>query len=228
MNDTAERQGSPDPAPTLTKAQLGEKIRAARKAGGVTLLQLAERSGVSLASLSKAERGLIALSYEKFLAVSQALQLDLTDLFHKSSGAETPGRMVVDRVNEAVIYKANRYLYGMLATEWPQKKMTPMYGKVEPGKPTNAADFSKHAGEEFIFVLSGSLTMQFENGESRTLHAHDSIYFDSALGHHYLCASEAAVEILVVCVNDSSDASVAGTTLAEARPWTPSNKSPLL
>ncbi|NYT48992.1 helix-turn-helix transcriptional regulator [Parapusillimonas granuli] len=202
---------------------MGEKIRAARKAGGVTLLQLAERSGVSLASLSKAERGLIALSYEKFLAVSQALALDLTDLFHKPSGKGVRERMVVDRVNEAVIYKADRYLYGMLATEWPQKKMTPMYGKVEPGKPVNTADFSRHAGEEFIFVISGSLTMQFENGESRTLHAHDSIYFDSGLGHHYLCASADAVEILVVCVNESNEP---GTALAEPRPWTPSNKSP--
>lgn len=223
MSDAAEQYRGPGQAPTLTKAELGEKIRTARKASGVTLLQLAERSGVSLASLSKAERGLIALSYEKFLAVSQALQLDLTDLFHKPSGSGLQGRIVVDRVNEAVIYKANRYLYGMLATEWPQKKMTPMYGKVEPGKPTNAADFSKHAGEEFIFVISGSLTMQFENGESRTLHAHDSIYFDSGLGHHYLCASGEAVEILVVCVNDAADI---GTALAETSPWTLSNKSP--
>jgi transcriptional regulator with XRE-family HTH domain len=216
MKEAAQTHCLP-PGTTLSKQELGEKIRVARRASGVTLVELAERSGVSLASLSKAERGLIALSYEKFLAVSQALQLDLTDLFHKPSGAGAPGRIVVDRVNEAVIYKANRYLYGMLATDWPQKKMTPMYGKVEPGKPVNASDFSKHAGEEFIFVLSGSLTMQFENGEARTLHMHDSIYFDSSVGHHYVCASEEAVQILVVCVNESVNS---GTSFAETGPWT--------
>ncbi len=186
----------------LSKSEMGAKIRAARKMQGLTLMDLAQRSNVSLASLSKTERGLIALSYEKFLAVSQALQMDLSDLFNKSAPARQKTDMIVDRANGAVIYRANRYLYGMLATEWAQKKMTPMYGRVEPGIPIDASDFSKHAGEEFIFVLEGSLTMQFENGTKQTLHKHDSIYFNSALGHHYLCASPETVEILVVCVND--------------------------
>lgn len=185
----------------LTKHEMGNKIRAARKDQGLTLMDLSRRSKVSLASLSKAERGLIALSYEKFLAVSQALGMDLSDLFRKTE-AQEKGGVVVDRADDAVIYRANRYLYGMLATKWPQKKMTPMYGRVEPGAPIDASDFSKHAGEEFIFVLEGSLTMEFENGTSQTLNRHDSIYFNSALGHHYLCASPTAVEILVVCLND--------------------------
>lgn len=185
----------------LSKVEMGAKIRAARQAKKLTLMELAARSGVSLSSLSKAERGLTALSYEKFLAVSQALALDLTDLFSKTAPRGT-APMVVDRANEAVIYRAHRYLYGMLATQWAQKKMTPMFGRVEPGAPVDAADFSKHAGEEFIFVLEGSLTMQFENGTFQTLNKRDSIYFDSSLGHHYICASPEPVEILVVCVND--------------------------
>ena len=188
---------------TLTKNEMGAKIRAARKEQGLTLMDLSQLSKVSLASLSKAERGLIALSYEKFLAVSQALGMDLSELFRKTA-PQAKGGIVVDRANDAVIYRAHRYLYGMLATEWPQKKMTPMYGRVEPGVPMDASDFSKHAGEEFIFVLEGSLTMAFENGTSQTLNRHDSIYFNSALGHHYLCASATAVEILVVCLNDGA------------------------
>lgn len=185
----------------LSKHEMGAKIRAARRAQNLTLVELAKRSGVSLSSLSKAERGLVAFSYEKFLAVSQALALDLTDLF-SNSAPQPAGAVVVDRANEAVIFRAHRYLYGMLATEWAHKKMTPMFGRVEPGAPIDASDFSKHAGEEFIFVLEGSLTMQFEDGSSRTLHKRDSIYFDSSLGHHYICASEEPVEMLVVCVND--------------------------
>ena len=185
----------------LSKVEMGAKIRAARQAQKMTLMELAARSGVSLSSLSKAERGLVALSYEKFLAVSQALALDLTELFSKTPPHGTAA-LVVDRANEAVIYRAHRYLYGMLATQWAHKKMTPMFGRVEPGVPIDAADFSKHAGEEFIFVLEGSLTMQFEDGSSQTLNKRDSIYFDSSLGHHYICASAEPVEILVVCVND--------------------------
>ncbi len=204
--EAAELQSSPasKEGRVLSKVEMGAKIRAARKAQKMTLVELSGRSGVSLSSLSKAERGLVALSYEKFLAVSQSLAMDLTDLFSFSAPRQAPA-VVVNRANEAVIYRAHRYLYGMLATEWAYKKMTPMFGRVEPGVPVDAADFSKHAGEEFIFVLEGSLTMEFEDGSARTLNKHDSIYFDSALGHHYICASPDPVEILVVCVNEGAD-----------------------
>ena len=156
----------------------------------------------------------MALSYEKFLAISQALHLDLADLFHKSTPPQQKADMIIDRANTAVVYRANRYLYGMLATEWAHKKMTPMYGRVQPGTPIDAADFSKHAGEEFIFVLDGCLILQFENGQTQTLNRHDSIYFNSALGHHYLCGSEAPVEMLVVCVNEGDTAEIANSLSA--------------
>lgn len=195
---------------TLSRHDLGLRIRRARQELGLTLHELAERSGVSLASLSKAERGLNALSYEKFLAVSRALDLDLSALFGQPASLR-PCQVIVDRAGEEVQYVAHRYHYGMLATAWANKKMTPMYGRVEPGQPIDAADFSKHAGEEFIFVLRGSLTMQFEDGRTETLHERDSLYFDSALGHHYLCASPDTVEILVVCVNDPDPASPTGS-----------------
>ncbi len=186
--------------PRLSKAELGARIRRERNRQSMTLAELSRRSGVSLASLSKAERGQNALSYDKFLAVSQALHLDLSELFGRPE-APSPRNIVVDRAGQGVHYVANRYHYGMLATAWPNKRMTPMQGRVEPGEPIDAADFSQHAGEEFIFVLRGVLTMQFADGRSETLHAHDSIYFDSSLGHHYLCASAEPVDILVVCLD---------------------------
>lgn len=47
----------------LSKTAMGARIRDERKRQGLTLLMLARLSNVSLSTLSKAERGLIGLSY---------------------------------------------------------------------------------------------------------------------------------------------------------------------
>ncbi len=187
----------------ISKTAMGARIRDERKRQGLTLLMLARLSNVSLSTLSKAERGLIGLSYEKFLAVSRALKMDLSDLFKAPRDQNESGMdILVGRASRTVTYHAHRYEYGMLASEWINKKMTPMHGRVLSGEPRDATDFSQHEGEEFIFVIEGQLTMQFQDGRRHVLQARDSIYFKSNLGHLYLCEHGESVEILVVCVNN--------------------------
>jgi transcriptional regulator with XRE-family HTH domain len=186
----------------LDKAELGQRLRTARQALNLTLAELAELSQVSVASISKAERGLLALSYEKFAALAAALKLDLSMLFGDAPGGFEAGSAVVTRSEEVVQYHSERYLYGMLATKVAAKKMTPMLGRVEARSVLRPGEFSKHPGEEFIFVLDGVLEMHFADGRVARLEKHDSIYFDSGLGHLYVNGGEEGAQILVVCCND--------------------------
>lgn len=192
----------------LDKSELGLRLRTARQALNLTLAELAELSQVSVASISKAERGLLALSYEKFAALAAALKLDLSMLFGDAADAPSgfeAGSAVVTRSEEVVEYKSERYLYGMLATKVAAKKMTPMIGRVEARSVLRPGEFSKHPGEEFIFVLDGVLEMHFADGRVVRLEKHDSIYFDSGLGHLYVNGGDEGAQILVVCCNDAKD-----------------------
>jgi len=113
---------------------------------------LARLSNVSLSTLSKAERGLIGLSYEKISGRQPGLEDGLSDLFKTPRDQNESGMdILVGRASRTVTYHAHRYEYGMLASEWINKKMTPMHGRVLAGKPRDASDFSQHEGEEFIF-----------------------------------------------------------------------------
>ena len=58
-------------------------------------------------------------------------------------------------------------------------------------------EYIRHGGEEFVFVLGGSLELRFEDGKVFRLEPGDSLYFDSALGHVYLTTSEEDAEVLV-------------------------------
>ncbi|MBN9114907.1 MAG: helix-turn-helix transcriptional regulator, partial [Pandoraea sp.] len=50
---------------------VGARLRSARKENGLTLKTLSERSGVAVSTISKAERGDIALTYDKFGALAR-------------------------------------------------------------------------------------------------------------------------------------------------------------
>src|SRR5665811_1921086 len=54
----------------LDRLTFGHRIRAARKQLGWTLSVLSEASGVSITTISRAERGLLALGYENFSALA--------------------------------------------------------------------------------------------------------------------------------------------------------------
>jgi transcriptional regulator with XRE-family HTH domain len=204
MNTTVSP--APDPTRHLDKVELGARLRSARLAHQLTLAELAQRSQVSVSSISKAERGLLALSYEKFAALALALRLDLSMLFGTQPAGVVAGSAVITRKEEVVEYHSERYLYGMLATQVTGKKMTPMTGRVEARSVLRPGDFSQHSGEEFIFVLDGVLEMHFADGRIARLAKHDSIYFDSGLGHLYVNGSDEPAEILVVCCDEPARA----------------------
>ena len=57
---------------TLDRETFGRRLRSARKRFGWTLAETAGRSGISITTISRAERGQLALSYEKFSALGRA------------------------------------------------------------------------------------------------------------------------------------------------------------
>lgn len=94
-----------------------------------------------------------------------------------------------------VIYDTPKYEYGMLAAG---KRMTPMRAHVRARRKADFADYIRHPGEEFVYLLAGRLAIHFENGRVFRFHPGDSLYFDSAIGHLYL--SGISNSIPVECV----------------------------
>lgn len=198
----------PDPPIDETPGQLnhqevGARIREARKARGLTLQELSERSGVALSTISKAERGDIALTYEKFAGLAQALGLEFEQLLGRrrtpDAGPIHPIRPTFTPSGGQVIYDTPNYEYGMLADALTGKRMLPMRAHIRARSVDDFPDYIRHPGEEFVFVLGGEIELRFENGEAFRLAPGDSLYFDSTVGHIYLSVSEEPAEILACC-----------------------------
>lgn len=192
-------------APNLLSPEaLGVRLRTARKQRGWTLVQVAERSKVSITTISRAERGQLALGYENVAALAQALQLDIGTLFSHEYDEPPPKQgPVVTRAGEGVAYKGLSFTYEFLATSVRGKPINPVLGTIHARKINGPEDFSRHCGVEFIYVLSGEIEVHFETGEVASLGKGDSLYFDSRIGHAYISVSKQLAKIVGVITAES-------------------------
>ncbi|SAI71034.1 transcriptional regulator [Bordetella ansorpii] len=187
----------------LGKEAMGRRLRAERKARKMTLQTLSAASGIAVSTLSKAELGQIALSYEKFASLARALDIDMTRLFRRGDGeppAATP-TYVKGRLDDSLDYVTDNYHYRLLLGDYPDKKMTPMLGIIESRSVDEFEEYVRHPGQEFVIVLSGKVRIQFENGESVVLSRFESAYFSSGIGHVYLSMSARPAHVLAVCTD---------------------------
>lgn len=197
-------------AHTLDRETFGKRVRAARKAFGLTLMQVAETSGISATTISRAERGQLALSYEKFSALARALQMDLAAMF--SETGDTTPRLeapLVTRDGEGVSYRGIAFDYQFLSTQASGKQMSPILGTIHARKIEGPQDFARHEGEEWIYLLSGTCEVHFEDGRMVELSKGDTLYFDSRIGHAYISTSRSPARTIGACTSESGAMEVA-------------------
>ena len=220
-NLSARAPQAPAPAGghTLDRATLGRRLRAARKQFGWTLSDLAERSGVSITTISRAERGQLALGYENFSALARALQMDLGAMFSESGVAAQPfAGPVFTRAGQGVVYRGLSFSYEFLGTTAVGKQMSPVLGTVHARTIEGPEDFARHPGEEFVYVLTGSIHVHFDTGKVVRLEKGDSLYFDSRIGHAYVSVSRHLAKVIGVITSESSMMKQARTGEGEAGP----------
>lgn len=199
---------------TLDWETLGRRLRAARKQFGWTLAEVAQRSGVSMTTISRAERGQLALGYENFSALAQVLGMDIGAMFsHEDSKVDMLSGPVITRKGEGMTYRGLAFSYQFLATQASGKQMIPTLSTVHARAVNGPEDYARHEGEEFVYVLSGSVDVHFEDGNVACLAAGDSLYFDSRIGHAYVCTSRRLARLVGVCTKES-------TLMASARAGT--------
>jgi transcriptional regulator with XRE-family HTH domain len=190
---------------TLDRATFGRRLRHARKELGWTLAELSERSGVSMPTISRAERGQLALGYENLSALARALQMDMGAMFAEAGVATTPfAGPVLTRAGEGVVYHGASFSYEFLGTTAVGKQMSPVLGTVHARAITGPEDYARHPGEEFVYVLTGSIDVHFDTGKVVRLERGDSLYFDSRIGHAYVSVSRQLAKVIGVITSESN------------------------
>jgi len=192
-------------APALEPAEsqredFGRRLRETRKARGLTLTEVAQQTGLAVSTLSKVERGRMALTYDRLVQLAAGLGMDLPALFGREGTSFQKDSLAVARLGEFQRQETPAYCYEILFPDVWHKGMTPMTGTVKAHSRMEFAEMIRHAGQEFVFVLSGRLTVHTERHAPVTLGPGESVYLDSGMGHVYTSADEEDARILVVCL----------------------------
>lgn len=181
------------------RVRMGERLRQIRRDLDLTLAEVAGRSGLATSTVSKVERGLMALTYDRFSQLADGLGVDIAELFSDKGEPLKAGQVAVARVGEYRLHETKNYAYEMLFPTLWRKAMTPMMGTLRPFETMRFDRFVSHPGEEFLLVLDGQVTVSFEDMAPVVLQTGDSLYFDSRRGHLYASAGDSRARILVVC-----------------------------
>ncbi len=187
------------PAAKVTEpptSDLGRRVRAARLAHDLTLENASHLCGVSRSTLSKVENGLMSPTFDVLQKIVVGLKIDLADLFGSTPKASAGGRRAVTRKDAGQRHAYRGYQMELLATDLAHKAMLPFRIRISAHTLDAFDDWGRHEGEEFLYVISGSVCLYSELYAPTHLDAGDSIYFDSRTGHAAVSTSEADAEVL--------------------------------
>lgn len=173
---------------------VGERVRAARAASGMTVRELARRIGVSASHVSQVERGIGAFSVPALYSVARELGVSMSELLEPPSPPATSTPASASGRDLAVSGIVQR------AADHPSIKLSsgPRWSRLtvvsEPDveflevvyAPRTVAPLEdiRHEGREYGVVITGRLNVVVDGAET-VLGPGDSIVFDSDLPHRF-------------------------------------------
>lgn len=178
---------------------VGERVKRAREERDLSLLDISRRTGLDVTLLSEIEQGQSAPPLGTVIKLAKALEMKMGYFI---SGDELRPFTIVRRGDSKVVsrYDSKRdkhygYGYESLAPYKKDRHMEPFLVTLQPA--TTEEERSTHDGQEFIFVLTGSMEVRLGE-EIHVLEPGDAIYYDSTVPHLVKCHGQETTRILAV------------------------------
>lgn len=167
---------------------LGPQLRKMRQRRGMALSEAAARAGISAGFLSSLERTQANASVATLQRLANAYGTTVMELF------QTPthhNRLV--RPNERRVLEVHPGVRMELLSSGAPMLQSMMFRVA----PLAGSDGSySHQGEEFIFMLAGTLEIWLDELQCFVLHAGDSFWFESTHGHRWFNPGDTEAALL--------------------------------
>ncbi|GFN22259.1 MAG: cupin domain-containing protein [Thermoanaerobacteraceae bacterium] len=156
---------------------LGKKIRQIRRDRGMSLKDVAEKTGLTSSFLSQVERDLADPSITSLRKIAEALEVPI---FYFLLNHEDHSPVVRRDKRKVLKFPQSHLTYELLSPDL-NRKMEIMMARLEAGAVSCDEPLS-HPGEECIVVLQGCMEIEI-GGEVYRLEEGDSIYYYAAVPH---------------------------------------------
>ncbi len=177
---------------------LGVRVRELRKARNWTLEQAAKEAGLARSTLSKIENDQMSPTFELMKKLADGLGIGMPQLFTPPQKAQVNGRFDVTRMAEGKSHVTPTYEHELLNPGLTQKMMLPYRALIRARDFDEFDGWVRHDGEEFLYVLTGSVRLYTEFYEPVDMKRGDSAYYDATMGHNVISISAEDAMILWV------------------------------
>ncbi|MEA4965553.1 MAG: AMP-binding protein [Oscillospiraceae bacterium] len=163
--------------------EMAGRIRELREITGLTVPEMAARTGVTEAEYLLCENGERDLNIAFLYRCALSFGVDVTDLIEGQSPKLRSYTLTRAGAGQK-IEQAHRMTYYNLAADFQDRVALPLYVVIQHSKEAEHEDIelTTHDGQECDLVVSGHMKVQI--GEhTEILHAGDSVYYDSSTPH---------------------------------------------
>lgn len=189
-------------------AKPGPILRALRLQKGWKLVDIAEKTGFPISTLSKMENGKVTLTYEKIARLSKGMNVDIGVFFAEETvplaTALATGRRSIAYRDSGRVIKTAAYQNRFLAADLLNKRFVPIVTEIYARSIEEFGELHRHSGEEFTYVLEGTLEIHTELYAPVRLEAGEGMYFDSGTAHGYCTVGKERCRTLTICSGEES------------------------
>ena len=206
--DAAPSAVSAEAAESAIEAKrIGERIKYLRQRKQMGLVELGKHTGLSASFLSQLETGRVVPTLRNLARIAMVFSKDMSYFFEPEkaelfrilragerqrlpqTGAEEPGYFFESL---GQVQQTN----GTFTRDSAQP-IAPYVAEFLPGNERRPARSHRHAGMEFLYVLSGCLRLEHE-GAKELLNQGDAVYFDASAVHSYERVGEEPCTALIL------------------------------
>lgn len=181
-------------SPTNQEVRIGSKLRAARKANGFTLDQLASVAGLSKGFLSRVERDETSLSVASLITLCEVMSVEIGSLF------STPDVALIRPDTAPAINLGGTGVRERLMTPRSQSRLQLVHSTAEPSGTGGSDLYTINCALEVVNVLKGTVDVIFSHTRQR-LSAGDALTFDGGEPHTWVnTSSTSTAEILWILI----------------------------
>lgn len=182
-------------------------IRYLRKKRGMTLKELSEKTGITVAHLSLIERDKRDPSVQTLEKIAKVLQVDVETFWWNTVESLDGNSADYDlvRSDERKVYQGVYndkliYEYVTSSAKWGPNTTGEMEGyiaKLAPGGNTNPFAPTIHKTDEFVYVIKGKMICEIED-KKLVMSQGDSVTIKKNMSHRFINEFDEELEVLMV------------------------------
>lgn len=176
--------------------EVAARVKELREILEISPASMASHLGISAETYRKYEAGEEDIPASVLYEISRKLGVEMSVLLT----GETPKMhyFTVTRKGKGVsVERRKQYKYQSLASNFINKQAEPFIVTTEPKPESTPVHTNSHPGQEFNYVLEGSLKLIIKDHEF-ILNEGDSIYFDSGCDHAMVALNNKPARFLAI------------------------------